>query len=149
MAGGYDLRATARSRSWSPRTGADPNASVSLIDNADAYVRSITDEDIDIFGFQESMDGGPTYYRYLVGEWPAGDDIALATYIERHGAVHDALPVALELAREATAALEAAEQAERTRQREAEQALQAALEELAEGSDAYTRFKRSFEESCQ
>ena len=41
---------------------------------------------------------------------------------------------ALELAREATAALEAAEQAERARQRGAEQALQAALEVLAEGA---------------
>ena len=131
---------------------ADPNVSTMMIDSPDAYVRSITDEGIDMFGTWISMDasgGGPTYYRYLVGEWPASDDIALATYIERKGAVYDALPAALELAREATAALQAAEQAERARQREAEQALQAALEELAEGSDAYTSFKRSFEESCQ
>ena len=131
---------------------ADPNVSTMVIDSPDAYVRSITDEGIDMFGTWISMEasgGGPTYYRYLVGEWPASDDIALATYIERKGAVYDALPAALELAREATAALEAAEQAERARQREAEQALQAALEELAEGSDAYTSFKRSFEESCQ
>ena len=116
---------------------ADPNASVMLIDSPDAYVRSITAEGVDVFGTWISMDaidGDPTYYRYLIGEWPASDDIALATYIEREGAVYDALPAALELAREATAALQAAEQAERARQREAVQALQAALEELAEGS---------------
>ncbi len=53
------------------------------------------------------------------------------------------------LERKRAAALEAAEQAERTRLREAEQALQTALERLAEGSDTYTAFKRSFEESCQ
>ena len=75
-----------------------------------------------------------TNQPHLVLEWPSADAIALATCIERHGAVYDALPVALELAREATAALEAAEQAERARQRGAEQALQAALEVLAEGA---------------
>ena len=45
--------------------------------------------------------------------------------------------------------LEAEAQAQTARQRESKQTLQAALEELAEGSDAYTGFKRSFEESCQ
>ena len=130
---------------------ADPNVSTMVIDSPDAYVRSITHERVDVEYREVSMDiiyGDPTYYRYLIGEWPASDDIALATYIEREQAVYDALPAALELAREATAALEAAEQAEWARQRDAEQALQAALEELATGSDAYTTFKRSFEESC-
>ena len=45
--------------------------------------------------------------------------------------------------------LAAEAQAQAARQREAKQALQDALEKLAEGSDAYTAFKRSFEESCQ
>ena len=113
-----------------------PYVSTMVIDSPDAYVRSITHERVDVEYREVSMDiiyGDPTYYRYLIGEWPAADDIALATYIERKGAVYDALPAALELAQEATAALQAAEQAERARQREAEQALQAALEELAGG----------------
>ena len=130
---------------------ADPNASTMVIDSPDAYARSIIRERVDVKYRGVSMDiidGDPTYYRYLIGEWPTSDDIALATYAEREQAIYDALPAALELAREATAALEAAEQAEWARQRDAEQALQAALEELATGSDAYTTFKRSFEESC-
>ena len=131
---------------------ADPNASTMVIDSPDAYVRSITHDSVYVeyrMMSEDIIDGDPTYYRYLIGEWPTSDDIALATYAERVQAVYDALPVALESAREATAALQAAEQAEWTRQRDAEQALQAALEELATGSDAYTTFKRSFEESCQ
>ena len=130
---------------------ADPNASTMVIDSPDAYVRSITDEGVDIYGtwVSDEIGGGPTYYRYLVGEWPASDDIALATYIQRQSAVYDALPAALELAQEATAALQAAEQAERARQQQAEQALQDALAVLADGSDAYTAFKQSFEESCR
>ena len=102
---------------------ADPNAPVTLIDSPEAYARSTsvhitTGEGIGYYW--ETAAEGPTYYRYLGGEWPASDDIALATYIEREQAVYDALPAALELAREATAALQAAEQAERTRQRDAE-----------------------------
>ena len=131
---------------------ADPNASTMVIDSPDAYVRSITHERVYVEYREVSMDildGDPTYYRYLIGEWPTSDDIALATYIEREIAVYDALPAALELAREVTAALEAAEDAERAHQREAEEALEAALERLVEGSDAYTAFKRSFEDSCQ
>ena len=131
---------------------ADPNASTMVINSPDAYVRSITHDSVYVeyrVMSEDIIDGDPTYYRYLIGEWPASDDIALATYIEREQAVYDALPAALELAREATAALQAAEQAERTRQREAEQALQDALAEVTEGSDAYTAFKRSFEDSCQ
>ncbi len=131
---------------------ADPNASTMMISGPDAYARSITQERVGVQYMEVSMDmidGDPTYYRYLIGEWPTSDDIALATYAEREQAVYDALPAALELAREATAALEAAEQEEWARQKEAEQALQDSLEALVTGSDAYTMFKRSFEESCR
>ena len=144
---------------------ADPNAPIMLIDSAEAYVRSITSTTVFIDNFGGVMTETavefvidedqqeieiPTYYQYLIGEWPqSAGEIALSGYNERQRVVYDALPLALEFAREATAALEAAEQAERARQREAEQALQAALEELAEGSDAYAAFKRSFEGSCQ
>ena len=144
---------------------ADPSAPPMLIDSAEIYVRSISNTMVffENFGgvsietaieFVMSENGQeievPTYYQYLIGEWPVdAGEIALSGYKERQRAVYDALPVALELAKEATAALEAAEQEEWARQRDAEQALQAALEELATGSDAYTTFKRSFEESCQ
>ena len=141
---------------YSAAHAAAPNAPTILIDTPEAYVRSITSTVLGIFGVDIAMfeDGGefegPTYYQYLIGEWPVdAGEIALSAFKERQRVVHDALPIALESAREATAALEAAEQAERTRQRDAEQALQAALEVLTEGSDAYTAFKRSFEESCQ
>ena len=144
---------------------ADPSAPLMLIDSAEIYVRSISNTLVFFENFGgvsietaiESVMGEngqeievPTYYQYLIGEWPVdAGEIALSGYNERQRAVYDALPAALELAQEATAALAAAEQAERTRQKEAEQALQDALEALATGSDAYTTFKRSFEESCQ
>ena len=144
---------------------ADPTAPPMLIDSAEIYVRSISNTLVffENFGgvsietaieFVMGENGQeievPTYYQYLIGEWPVdAGEIALSGYNERQRAVYDALPVALELAREATAALQAAEEAERARLKEAEQALQDALEALATGSDAYTTFKRSFEESCQ
>ena len=80
---------------------------------------------------------------------PEDDDAFGSAYASRVRVIEAALPAALELAQATDALLEAEAEAERTRQREAEQALQAALEVLAEGSDAYTTFKRSFEESCQ
>ena len=77
-----------------------------------------------------------------------GDDLFWAVFASRVRVIEAALPAAFELAQVTDDLLAAEAQAERTRQREAEQALQAALDELATGSDAYTVFKRSFEESC-
>ena len=79
-----------------------------------------------------------------------------SAYTARATAIEAALPAAIELVQATAARLEAEEQAEAQRRRDedareeaAEEALQAALEELATGSDAYTAFKRSFEESCR
>lgn len=87
---------------------------------------------------------------------PADDDAFWPAYTARTRAIEAALPATIELVQAIAARLEAEAQAEASRRREAaerqrtaEEALQAALEELAEGSDAYTSFKRSFEGSCQ
>ena len=110
---------------------AAPNASLGLIDSPEAYARSIT------------------YWLEDWDELAEAGEIAQSAFWSRWSTVEDALPIALEAAREAEALLEVEARAEAARQREAEQALQAALEELATGSDAYTAFKRSFEKSCQ
>ena len=110
---------------------AAPNASLGLIDSPDAYARSIT------------------YWLEDWDELAEAGEIAQAAFWSRWSTVEDVLPIALEAAREAEALLEVETQAEAARQREAEKALVAALEELASGSDAYTAFKMSFEESCQ
>ena len=110
---------------------AAPNASLGLIDSPEAYARSIT------------------YWLEDWDELAEAGEIAQAAFWSRWSTVEDALPIALEAAREAEALLEVETQADAARQREAEQALVAALEELAKGSDAYTAFKKSFEESCQ
>ncbi len=110
---------------------AAPNASLGLIDSPEAYARSIT------------------YWLEDWDELAEAGEIAQSAFWSRWSTVEDALPIALEAAREAEALLEVEARAEAARQREAEQALQAALEELATGSDAYTAFKRSFKKSCQ
>ena len=83
-------------------------------------------------------------------------DLFWSTYASRTRVIQAALSAALELARQADAALDteiaaqrAEAQAEQERQQEARQALWAALEELARGSEPYTAFKRSFQESCE
>ena len=86
---------------------------------------------------------------------PADDDVFWFAYAARIRAIEAALPATIELVQAIAARQEAEDQAAAERQREeaerekaAEEALQAALETLATGSDAYTMFKRSFEESC-
>ena len=77
-----------------------------------------------------------------------GDDFFWAVFASRVRVIEAALPAAIDLD-QLTDDLRAAEaQAERARQQQAEQALQDALAVAAEGSDAYTTFKRSFQESC-
>ena len=77
-----------------------------------------------------------------------GNDLFWAVFASRVRVIEAALPAAIDLA-QLTDDLRAAEaQAERARQQQAEQALQDALAVAAEGSDAYTTFKRSFQESC-
>ena len=87
---------------------------------------------------------------------PADDDAFWPAYIARTRAIEAALPATIELVQAIAARQEAEDQAAAKRQREeaerekaAEEALQAALETLATGSDAYTIFKQSFEESCR
>ena len=86
----------------------------------------------------------------------ADDEAFYAAYAARTRAIEAALPATIELVQAIAARQEAEERAAAERQREvverekaAEEALQAALEDLATGSDAYTIFKRSFEESCR
>ena len=77
-------------------------------------------------------------------------------YAARTRAIGAALPATIEIVQAIADRQEAEYQAAVERQREeaesekaAEEALQSALETLASGSDAYTVFKRSFEESCR
>ena len=80
---------------------------------------------------------------------PEDDDAFGSAYASRVRVIDAALPAALELAQATDALLEAEAQAQAAGQREAKQALWDALEELAKGSDAFTAFKRSFQQSCQ
>ena len=87
---------------------------------------------------------------------PADDDAFWPAYTARTRAIEAALPATIELGQAIAARQEAEDQAAAERQREeaerekaAEEALRAALETLATGSDAYTIFKQSFEESCR
>ena len=87
---------------------------------------------------------------------PADDDALWPAYTARIRAIEAALPATIELVQAIAARQEAEDQAAAERQREeaerekaAEEALRAALETLATGSDAYTIFKQSFEESCR
>ena len=87
---------------------------------------------------------------------PADDEAFYAAYAARTRAIGAALPATIELVQAIAARQEAEYQAaverqraEEEREKAAEEALQSALEALASGSDAYTVFKRSFEESCR